>query len=279
MITVTKQLYPLLYECLAAIDGDNGRPIRETYNVPNRFEEIVSKAELVLNMLTPQEREALAFGSEEDCKAVRTRGPMYEELDKLFTSFFLEWADTDSDVPHNAPNGMTKEEAYKVITDGEPHASVTYYLAAQVLGTQREYALADIAESIARMQNKAKALTEKIDKLREEAKQVKMVNAQGTSDDILLIVDGAYGIYAPQTFCERMNFKDFCGVDQECWDILLEGPKHDLYWEAWDELMSNASIVLDPATYNQKPGRYIRYYVWQDGDIWLVPEGVDPDAG
>src|SRR5690554_212834 len=144
MITVTKQLYPLLYECLAAIDGDNGRPIRETYNIPNRFEEIVSKAELVLNMLTPQEREALAFGSEEDCKAVRTRRPMYEELDKLFTSFFLEWADTDSDVPHNAPNGMTKEEAYKVITDGEPHASVTYYLAAQILGTQREYALADI---------------------------------------------------------------------------------------------------------------------------------------
>lgn len=99
----------------------------------------------------------------------------------------------------------------------------------------------------------------------------------GTQDDILVVVNDSHGIYAPQVFCEKFSFHDFEGVDKEDWDIVLEGPEHEHYWDAWDNIMSRARIVLNPATLRYEEGEgvdLVEYYIEQEGDIFLVPEGV-----
>lgn len=77
-----------------------------------------------------------------------------------------------------------------------------------------------------------------------------------------LLLDGSRGIYLPQEFASRYRTEHY-GVTEEQREILLYGPEHGLYWEVWDEVLSEASFT-DPK------GR--RYYLYQDGDLWLVPE-------
>ena len=72
-----------------------------------------------------------------------------------------------------------------------------------------------------------------------------------------LIIDEHHGIYIPQHFCEE--FYGFEGIDQS--DVLAckAGPEHDLYWEAWETILSNAFCV-------DKHGREWKLY--QNGSLW-----------
>lgn len=69
------------------------------------------------------------------------------------------------------------------------------------------------------------------------------------------LLDSARGIYIPRDFAD---FVGWDGISDENLEILMFGPDSDYYWEAWHE-------VLDNATFNQN-GTIFR--LWQDGDLW-----------
>ncbi len=59
----------------------------------------------------------------------------------------------------------------------------------------------------------------------------------------------------------------FCGYPIRAdWSILDAGPDHEWYWESWTEVCDNAIVTDDKG---------IKYRIWQDGDCWLVPEGME----
>ena len=92
----------------------------------------------------------------------------------------------------------------------------------------------------------------------------KQSNDEKTSADPTLvecILDGARGIYLPQDFAEMYSPEDWnCEEVTDAWDILLEGPDNELYWEAWDEVLSTAFVI-------RKDGRWT---LFQDMDLFIV---------
>lgn len=81
-----------------------------------------------------------------------------------------------------------------------------------------------------------------------------------------LLVDGHHGIYVPQEFAKSFNMRAW-HVDPEDEKILLEGPYHPDYWEAWDSVLQNAY-------YTAKNGE--QYYLFEDsGDLFAVSEDED----
>ena len=84
----------------------------------------------------------------------------------------------------------------------------------------------------------------------------------------LLWLSGARGIYIPRDFANSFADRstDVQGISQEQWDILEAGPDHEWYWEAWDEVEQDAKITDENG---------VIYFVYQDGDCWLIPEGME----
>jgi hypothetical protein len=83
----------------------------------------------------------------------------------------------------------------------------------------------------------------------------------------ILYLPDSYGIYLPQNFARRwVHVGIIPGVDQETWDILLAGPDHKDYSEAWSEVLESIVVINHTA-----------YRLYQDGDLWLVPEGMTWD--
>jgi hypothetical protein len=78
------------------------------------------------------------------------------------------------------------------------------------------------------------------------------------------------GQYIPQDFAASFadRDRDVSGVAAEDWAILDAGPDHEWYWDAWDDVSTNAVITDDSGN---------RYYIHQDGDCWLVPFGMTWD--
>lgn len=74
-----------------------------------------------------------------------------------------------------------------------------------------------------------------------------------------LLFDSAYGVYIPQAACESLPLEN---VSLEDISICLAGPEHKDYWEVWEDILNNATITL--------PGG--RYTLYQDNDLWAVPE-------
>lgn len=71
------------------------------------------------------------------------------------------------------------------------------------------------------------------------------------------LLDGNRGIYLPQCFAE--NFAEVWGIDAENKAILLAGPDHAEYWDAWDEVL-NTTAEWDGATWS----------LMQDADLFAV---------
>lgn len=86
-------------------------------------------------------------------------------------------------------------------------------------------------------------------------------------DHAILLLSDARGIYIPRDFANEVLPECMEGMTKENLETLQAGPDHEWYWEAWEEVCNNV-IVTEPDT-------GIRYYVWQDGDCFLVPEGVE----
>ncbi len=82
----------------------------------------------------------------------------------------------------------------------------------------------------------------------------------------LLWLSDARGVYIPRDFVN--SFADWANVknvSDEDKAILEAGPDHEWYWEAWDGVCRDC--VVEDNSGN-------RYTVYQDGDCWLIPEGM-----
>jgi hypothetical protein len=86
--------------------------------------------------------------------------------------------------------------------------------------------------------------------------------------DVVLYLSDARGIYIPRDFAECTHRECVSGVSDEDWQVLLAGPEHEWYWEAWDGVCNSAALSSDTGK---------QYSVHQDGDCWLVEKGAEYD--
>ena len=83
----------------------------------------------------------------------------------------------------------------------------------------------------------------------------------------MLWLSDARGIYIPRDFVSSFaNLASLSGVSDEDKAILEAGPDHEWYWEAWDDVLNNATVTDDKGNV---------FTVYQDGDCWLIPEGME----
>jgi hypothetical protein len=85
-------------------------------------------------------------------------------------------------------------------------------------------------------------------------------------------IDSAHGVYIPQAFAQSLGNdgrrKSVMNVSDEEWAVLDAGPDHEYYWDVWSDVEHNAEVVFpDNMTYR----------LHQDGDLWLIPHGMEWD--
>ena len=85
----------------------------------------------------------------------------------------------------------------------------------------------------------------------------------------MLFLSDARGIYIPRDFATGIRHDCVTGVTDGDWHVLESGPEHELYWDTWADVESNAT-VRDPDT-------GIEYRIYQDGDCFLIPVGMEFD--
>ena len=90
--------------------------------------------------------------------------------------------------------------------------------------------------------------------------------------EMILWLSDARGIFIPRDFANSFadRAKHVTGVEPETWSILEKGPdpENEWYWEAWTDVEQNAVITDENG---------VKYTVWQCGDCWLVPKGMEWD--
>lgn len=85
----------------------------------------------------------------------------------------------------------------------------------------------------------------------------------------MLWLSGARGRFIPRDFANSFaNWANVLNVSDEDKAILQAGPEHDDYWEAWSAVLDNAVVRDDAGN---------RFTVYQDGDCWLIPIGMNWD--
>lgn len=86
--------------------------------------------------------------------------------------------------------------------------------------------------------------------------------------DLILFCSDSSGIYIPRRFAREIN-RDcpecVTGVSPEEFAILEAGPENEQYWDCWNDVLNNAKVNDGNTTYS----------LYQDGDLWLVPEGME----
>ena len=87
--------------------------------------------------------------------------------------------------------------------------------------------------------------------------------------DMLLYLSDARGRYIPRDFALETKRECISGVKQEDLDILAAGPDHEWYWDAWETVCNNATLA--------SPENGKQYFIWQDGDCWLIEKGAECD--
>ena len=86
---------------------------------------------------------------------------------------------------------------------------------------------------------------------------------------VILYLNNNQGIYIPRDFVLSTRPEYISGCDPDDLAVLREGPEHERYWEAW-ESVCNSARVTDPST-------QVVYTLYQDGALWLVPDGMEWD--
>ena len=77
---------------------------------------------------------------------------------------------------------------------------------------------------------------------------------------ISLLVDGCHGTYVPQRFINNFDLSLWQGISEENKNILSEGQDNEGYWEAWNEVINNATFSQDGNV----------WHLSQDGDLWAI---------
>ena len=88
-------------------------------------------------------------------------------------------------------------------------------------------------------------------------------------DGSILYASDSHGVYIPQYFAESVIRETVENVTPEDWSYLEAGPDDEWYWEAWDSVMNKAR-VKHPTTGEE-------FYLYQDGDLWLIPVDAEWD--
>jgi hypothetical protein len=98
-----------------------------------------------------------------------------------------------------------------------------------------------------------------------------------TKPDMMLWFSDARGIFIPRDFanCFIDGFtrdKHVTGVSAEDWAILEAGPDDESYWDVWAHVLDNAKMTDENGA---------EFTLHQDGDLWLIPIGMewDDEAG
>lgn len=79
-------------------------------------------------------------------------------------------------------------------------------------------------------------------------------------EKIVLLLSYARGRFIPRDFIDMVeSLPKWKGITAENKEI-LKNPEHEWYWEAWQEVLDNAFIVI-----NRR-----KYTLHQDGDLWAV---------
>ena len=88
--------------------------------------------------------------------------------------------------------------------------------------------------------------------------------------EMLLWLSDSRGIYIPRDFAKSFVDRDkhVSGVSAEDWVVLESGPDNESYWDAWVDVCDNA-VVTDEHGHS--------YTIWQEGDCWLLPRGMEWD--
>ena len=91
-----------------------------------------------------------------------------------------------------------------------------------------------------------------------------------TKPEPMLWLSDARGQYIPRDFATSFSdrAKHVTGVSATGWAILEAGPDHGDYYEAWCDVLQYARITNDDG---------VVFTVHQDGDVWLIPLGMEWD--
>lgn len=85
----------------------------------------------------------------------------------------------------------------------------------------------------------------------------------------ILLVSDHHGIFVPAIFTCKVSYHTLSHVNYDDYAAIGYGPDHLEYWEAWESIL-NTAIVKSLVTGQE-------YYLWQDGDLWLIPVGEQVD--
>ena len=86
--------------------------------------------------------------------------------------------------------------------------------------------------------------------------------------ETILFLSDARGIYIPRDFANGIKPECLSGASAEDIAILQSGPDSEFYWDAWDAVLNSARVTdADGVVYTPH----------QDGDLWLVPAGMEWD--
>lgn len=86
-----------------------------------------------------------------------------------------------------------------------------------------------------------------------------------------LLISDHHGQYIPQIFAQqfrdRVTSASSKEITDEDWNILLDGPEQEFYWDVWTDVLDNCVIRNDE-------GR--EFTLIQDMDVWAIPVPVEP---
>lgn len=97
------------------------------------------------------------------------------------------------------------------------------------------------------------------------------LNMAGLPSAIVVYSDSARGIYIPQHFAETAS-DQWDNVTDEDRAVLRAGPEHPQYWDAWSDVLDNATytVTADGETYTWR--------LWQNGDLFATCDALMTDA-
>lgn len=97
-----------------------------------------------------------------------------------------------------------------------------------------------------------------------------------------LFLSDARGIYIPRDFAECVRPEAMQGVKPADLAVLRAGPSHEWYWEAWEHVLNDAHLFAIGPRFDsiEEAKRFlgdklIEYTLHQDGDLWLIPVGME----
>ena len=85
--------------------------------------------------------------------------------------------------------------------------------------------------------------------------------------DMILFANDSRGVYIPKFFADCVRRECVANVTPENWADLEAGPDSETYWDTWLDVCDYATVTDHEAG--------VTYTLWQDGDLWLIPEGME----